>query len=62
MGKQWTSVHGHRDDNMVVTAGRVDYGRGCGHKDDIEGREHRDDDVEATTSAGMMVGVQAQGQ
>jgi hypothetical protein len=34
VGKQWTSAHGHRDDNMGVTAGRVDYGRGCGHKDD----------------------------
>jgi len=30
MGKQWASVCGHRDDNVGVTAGRVDYGRGVG--------------------------------
>ena len=59
MGKQWTSAHGHRDDNMGVTAGRVDYSRGCRHKDDSEECEHRDDDVEATTGAGTMVGAQA---
>jgi len=30
MGKQWASVCGHRDDNVGVTAGCVDYGRGAG--------------------------------
>jgi hypothetical protein len=48
--------------NMGLTAGRVDYERGCEHKDDSERRGHRDDDVEATTGAGTTVGARAQGQ